>query len=170
MSKYDDLCRIYANSRNHYVEYREECFDFAEKLVKGLIDYFAIPGEYVKLFPTLDEVKPDTTYTIKEAMLLAPNNFWHLGIEIKLCPEDDKKTPPQAILINLGIKKEDGRFLVKTGEKDKGYRIRKENRAEYDSLYENLYQVIKDYLETSVKRFVEKQPTVCKIGFMSECE
>ena len=80
MSKFEELCQSYSDARNKYIRFRDECFDFAAQLIKGFVDYYEIPSEQVKIVPTHEEVKPNTVYSIRGAMNLDDDTYWHLGL------------------------------------------------------------------------------------------
>lgn len=167
MSNYKDLCDIYRESRNRYFDFEKDCIEFAETLIGDMMDYLSIPTERIKLFPTLGEADATLIYSIKEAMRLGADTFWHLGIGIELQCEDCPDTPDQPVLINLRLRREDGNFIVKLSDKDKGNKIKKDcsNASEF---FETLFTIISDTLENSVNRYLEKNSVDCRIGFHSK--
>ena len=169
MSKYNDLCNIYRESRNKYFLFEKECFEFAEKLVGQMVKYLSIPAEQTKLFPTLGEANPTLIYSVREAMRMGPDTFWYLGIGIELQCVDCPDTPDQPVMINLAIRKERGVFIVKMSDKDQGHRI-KEDLSNASDFYDHLFNAVSDLLQANINRYLDKKPVECRIGFQSKSE
>ena len=169
MSKFHELSQIYSQSRKRFFDYQSDVHLFADKLTRGLVDYFSIPAQHLKIFPVSGEIKPDTKYSIKEAVLLGDDNFWHLGIQIDLICNECDTVPAQPILINVGLKQEDGRFIVKISQKENGHKIRPDKEGDFHEFYEYIFQSIKKSMESHLLKFLEKEPTPCRMGFLSDC-
>lgn len=169
MSKFHELSQIYSQSRKKFFDYQSDIHRFAKSLTQGLIDYLSIPAKHVKLFPVFGEIKPDTEYSVKEAIMLGDDNFWHLGIQIDLICDECRTIPAQPILLNIGLKQEEGRFLVKLSQKEKGHEIREDKDADLHEFYEFIFESIKKSMQTGLLKFLEKEPTPCRVGFLSEC-
>lgn len=170
MSKYKELCEIYTESRKKFSEHQNDCLHYMEHLVQGLVEAFSIPPEKSKLFPVLGEFDPDTGYTVKEAMLLGQDRFWHIGIEITLVCQTCATDPVQPVMINLGIKKEGHIYFLQTSPDKEPFAISEKTPEKLQLFYDNLFDRIKNLLGKGDDTFTEKESTACKIGFRSECE
>ena len=169
MSKYNDLCEIYRESRNKYFDFEMECVEFAERLVDQLVTYFSVPEGRSKLFPTLGEANPALIYSVQEAMRMGPDTFWNLGIGIELQCNDCPDTPDQPVLINLALRKDGGVFIVKISDKDPGHRVNGDLSNASD-FFDHLFNTVRDLLQANINRYLAKKPVDCQIGFHSNCE
>jgi len=169
MSKYDELCSIYRESRNEYFHFEKECFAFAERLVGQMVKYLSIPDEQIKLFPTVGDASPTLIYSVRDAMRMGPDTFWYLGLGIELQCRNCPDTPDQPVLINLAIRKDGDQFIVKISDKDQGHRI-KENLSNTNDFFDYLFNAVKDLLQATINRYLDKKAVDCRIGFQSSCE
>ena len=170
MSRYDELCGVYTESRMKFARYQSECQHFLEQFAQGLVEAFCVPPEKFKLFPAIGERDPAVTYTVQESMKLAQDNFWHIGIEIILVCQSCPTDPIQPVMINLGVKKENNVYLLKTSPEDEPFGIAEKSPEQLKYFYDELFTRIQGLLEKSVDVLMEKEPTACKIGFVSECD
>lgn len=169
MSKFLELSQLYSQSRKRYFDYQADIHGFADTLITGLVDYFSIPPRQMKLFPVSGTANPERGYSVKEATLLADDNFWHLGIQIDLICDECNTIPTQPILINIGIKQEDDRYLAKISQNDKGHKIRRGEKKDFERFYGHVFESIKKSMESSLLKFLEKESTPCRVGFLSNC-
>ncbi len=169
MSKYNDLCEIYRESRNKYFKFENASFEFAERLMERLVEYLSIPKEQTKLFPTIGKANPVLIYSVREAMRMGPDTFWYLGISIELECKDCPDTPDQSVLVNLALKKDGDIFIVKISDKDQGRRI-KEDLSNADDFFDHLFNSVSDLLKANINRYLAKEPVDCRIGFLSTSE
>lgn len=153
-----------------FSRYQEACQHFLEVLVQGLINDFDIPQENIRLFPLAGKPDPKIKSTVREAMLLEQDRFWHIGIEITLLCQSCTTDPVQPIQINLGVKKEDQFFLLKTSLDKEPLKIPEANTQQLKIFYDDVFNRIKAYLGKSVNVLLEKEHTICKIGFKRDCE
>jgi len=169
MSKYNDLCEIYRESRNKYFNFENASFEFAERLVDRLVDYLSIPKEQTKLFPTIGKANPALIYSVREAMRMGPDTFWYLGLGIELQCKDCPDTPDQSVLVNLALRKDGGIFIVKISDNDQGRRI-KEDLSNADEFFDHMFNSVSDLLQAKINRYLAKKPVDCRIGFLSTSE
>ncbi len=170
MSKYKDLCKIYTDSRMKFSRNQDDCHQFLEKLVQGLIDYFNIPKDKIKLFPVIGEPDTSINYSVREAMRLNQDKFWHIGVEVTLICQTCATDPVQPILINLGVIKKGQYFLLKTGSGEEPLTVSEIKDEKLKIFYDGLFKDIQDLLGKSANTLLEKEHTVCKIGFQSDCK
>ena len=169
MSKYNDLCEIYRQSRDKYFDFEKESIEFAEHLVEQMVKYFSVPAGLSKIFPTIGEANPALIYSVREAMRMGPDTFWYLGMGIELQCKDCPDTPDQPVLINLAFRKDGGAFIVKISDKDQGHRVNADLSNASD-FFDHLFNSVRDLLQANINRYLAKKPVNCQIGFHSKCE
>jgi hypothetical protein len=170
MSKYKDLCKIYTNSRMKFSRHQDDCHQFLESLIQGLVKAFDTPEDKIKLVPVIGEPDASIIYSVREAMRLTPDKFWHIGVEITLVCQTCVTDPVQPIMINLGVMKEGRFFLLTTDPGKDPFKVSETKHEELKIFYDELFERIKELLEKSTDTLLEKEHTVCKIGFKSDCK
>ena len=164
MSKFDEMCEAYSTYRREYFEYEDECFKFANKLIVGMVNYFGIPKEQLKLVPALEEPKPNTGYYLKGAMQ-RDDAYWHVGVEVILYARPNLR-PFYPLLIHLRIRKDDGKFIVKIFKEDPGHRIDMNSDSELEEFYDFVLQAVKDDFRDELQQLQEQRPVRRpRIGF-----
>jgi len=153
-----------------FSRYQEACMHFLENLIQGLIEDFDLPKESVQIFPVLVKPDPEKKYTVREAMLLAQDRFWHIGIQITLVCKTCETDPVQPILINLGVKKDKNFFRLKTSSEKEPFKISEATPENLKFFYDDIFDLIKGYLGSSIHVLLENEHTVCRIGFQRDCE
>jgi len=152
-----------------FTRYQEACMHFLEVLIQGLIEDFDIPKESVRIFPVLVKADPEKKYTVREAMLLAQDRFWHIGIEITLVCKTCETNPVQPVMINLGVKKEKKFFRLKTSPEKEPFKVSEATPENLKFFYDDIFNLIKSYLGSSIDVLLENDNNVCKIGFQRDC-
>ena len=84
VTKFDELCAAFAESRSKFFKYRDECLGLATKLISGLVQYLEIPRDCVSFVPLDKEPEPDRQYHIIGAMHLDDDTFWHVGVQLRI--------------------------------------------------------------------------------------
>ena len=163
MTKFDELCQAYANSRKNYFNYQSSCHEFISRLIKKIIKYLEIPEEQVKVIPLHQEAKDQCDYSVTEAMHLEDDTFWHIGLLITLYAEDS--LPRQPVLIWLITKRNNDLFLVKLGPASKEFAVHPNEEQDYINFIDHLFLNIKDSFELGLQHFLEGQENTRRIGF-----
>jgi len=81
MSKFEELCQSYDEAYEDISNYLEECAQFTANLVRGIKNYFQLPGGRMEY-----KDKNGNKTSLRESMYLE-NGYWHLNIGINLCRE-----------------------------------------------------------------------------------
>lgn len=164
MTKFEELCQAYTNSRKYYFDYRDSCYQFTGGLMGKISSRLGIPMEQLEFIPLKEEPKPNTKYSISGAMHLDDDTYWHIGIRITLY-EKPNILPHQPVLVRILIKKKDNIFTVRLGPAGEVFPIRQEVEEEYNTFIDAMFSLIKNGFETGLQRFLEKREIVKKIGF-----
>ncbi|UJS15971.1 MAG: hypothetical protein L3J17_08555 [Candidatus Jettenia sp.] len=166
MTKFEDLCNSYSLSRKKYFNYRNECVNFADKLVSGMFDYFKCPKEQIKYFSPKDQYMPDnhSYQSLRGVMTLEDDTFWHFGIGLTLYESPDIK-PCETITIHILLKKICEHFTVKINTFDEKFVIHANKPADFEKFYEFIFNEIKEDYEKDFEVFFKEKDRVRKIGF-----
>ncbi len=165
MTKFEELCSSYRLSRNKYFDYRNECVNFAEELVRRMINYFQCPKEQIKCFSPKDQVMPDnhSHQLLRGVMILEDDTFWHFGIGLTLYESPDIK-PCETVTIHILLKKVPEPFIVKINTFKETFEIYRTNPADFEKFNEFIFNKIKEDYEKDFEIFFEED-NVRKIGF-----
>jgi len=163
MSKFDELCQVYAGSRKAYTDYRDTCFAFAQSLVEALIGYLEIPEGQIGFVPVNREPDPAALYTLPGAMHLDEDTFWHFGVVITLA-DPSGGCPPQAVLLKLQLKQHEDAFGVRLGQDDEDFWVRPGYPQEMAAFMDHVFTAVKGSYERGLQQFLD-QASTRKIGF-----
>lgn len=160
MSKFEDICRTYWKTRRQFLDYEEECRDFARGLVDGIINYFEWPHhQEITYIPLGEEINPnDRFYALAGAMRMDDESFWHFGVE--LTAEEPGGAHPLPFLMSFFIKKVGQQFVVKLGPKGNEIRIHEDKKGKQDELipfYEEVFNQILRFLAKDYQNAITHQ-------------
>jgi len=154
MTRYEDLCQAYVTSRNNYFAYHKECLEFCGRLLDGLVKNFEIPADRIRVIPVDQPPEPGKEYELAQVMKLAPDTFWHFGLEITLCERPDLCL--QQVMIRFRVKKEKSHFVVKLGNRaQEEFHIMPEVSADMRKVYDYIFQFVKNTFEHGLEEFLE---------------
>lgn len=167
MTKFEELCNSYRLSRKKYFDYKNECVNFAEKLVNGMIAHFECPKEQIKYFSPKDQVIPDnySFQSLRGLMTLEDDTFWHFQIGLTLYESPEIITPREIVTIHILLKKVCESFIVKINTFEEKFEIYSNKPADFKNFYEFIFNKIKEDHEKDAAIFYEKTDSVRKIGF-----
>ena len=168
MSRYEDLCAAFARARRDYLDYVRDSSEFATVLVDGLISYLEVPPIEVRYIPLTEEAKPNKNYTLFEAMHLADEGFWKVGIVLLVYENPDPNiiSPHETVLLPLLMKKVEEHFVVKLGSEGEEFNIHRDKPEEFEAFYEHVFHKIKESYEEGLQRYLEGgEGMERKIGF-----
>lgn len=106
-SRYQDLCKAFAEARASFAAYRSECFFFAATFARGFTEYAGWPRENAAYEP-VDAAEPAPTQKIEEAMHLDGDGFWHFGFRLAL----DVPKGKGSLLVRVRFKKLETRYII----------------------------------------------------------
>ncbi|MCP5100110.1 MAG: hypothetical protein GY943_31540 [Chloroflexi bacterium] len=156
MSKFEDICVAYTNSRKEFRDYEETCRNFARDLVYGMIDYFEWPQDQeITYIPLGEEISPnDRFYALAGAMRMDDQAFWHFGVELTVKETGGSNAMP--FLMSFFIKKTGPHFIVKLGPNGREIKIHEARQKELQPFYDAVFHQIieffaKHYLDAITK-------------------
>jgi hypothetical protein len=159
MSKFEEVCRVYQQSRQKFLEYEVECRNFARTLIDGIIDYFEWPHTQEITYIQLgEEINPnDRFYALAGAMQMDDESFWHFGVE--LIAEEPGGSHPMPFLMSFFIKKVGPNFIVKLGPQGKAIRIPENKTDDLGPFYEVIFQQIMQFFSKEYQDAITNQTT-----------
>ena len=170
MSKFDDLCQTYRNSRRAFVDYQRACQDFARDLIMGMVDYFEWPRNqeitYIALGDDDNKELDDRFYALASAMRLDDQSFWHFGVELTI--HEGNGSHPIAFVISFFIKKVGAHFVVKLGPKGREIKI-PENQPDLTPFYDAIFANIVEFFNKRYHQAVAN-PEKKTFGFITLVE
>jgi len=151
MTRFQELERVAAGNDVLWHNYRGVCKGVAFQLYRALEDYLE-SGEGQLLFvPTIGECDPSVEYTLKDALRMGDDSYFHVGLQLVL--------ETQALVIPLGIKSfPDALFNeheIRIETHDKAFRIVGLSRDQLNPICEYIFESIKEDFDQSLVRWVE---------------
>lgn len=167
MSKYEELCDIYATHRESMKAYQESAVSFAEAFVASLSDYFSLRPDIISF---RDEQNRRFHGHPRPYVRLMQDSYFHLRFGIKLeegpkvFPKEDfiqdirfKKMKPQAPLWVLEMP-QGGKFTLDISQ----------GNAAFAQVHDQLFKLISDFYRYYLDQFLSPEPNVAPIGFKTE--
>ncbi len=157
MSKFEQICEAYANSRKSFRKYEETCRKFARNIVFGLIDYYEWPHEQeITYIPLGEEINSNNRfYALAGAMQMDSKAFWHFGVELTV--EDQGGSNPLRFLMSFFIKKVGSHFIVKLGVDGREIKIHEDRQGELQPFYDAVFMQIIDFFKSRYQDAVTHQ-------------
>lgn len=165
MTKFEELCGACVVSRQKFINYRDECSDFAVRVVNKLEDYFGMSNPNLVSYVPLDkEPEERLTYTVSAAIHLNEDSYWHFGVMLKFydLSHDDNINMSDLIKLKIKIKKVDNHFVLKFGDKHEKFLI--ERDEDLIPFYDLVYREIKDYFDNNLEKFLNGEKP--SLGFL----
>lgn len=143
ITKFEELCRIYAAVKERRDRNATSCYEFANLLVRAMIDDFQCTERQVSFIP----IDPDFyASAAEETMWLESDGFWHLRVKLTLNQKSSDSLQPMFSLRFL-IKQVNHHFVVKFETPRKEFTIHKDKPDEFRPLFELVFERIKERLE-----------------------
>ena len=157
MSKFEQICDAYAQSRKSFRKYEETCRNFARDIVFGLIDYYEWPrNQEITYIPLGEEISPnDRFYALAGAMRMDADAFWHFGVELTV--EDQGGSHPLRFLMSFFIKKVGSHFIVKLGVDGREIKIHEDRQGELHPFYEAVFMQIMEFFNNRYQDAITNQ-------------
>jgi hypothetical protein len=144
MSKFDEMCKAFADARNGWIQYRDRCWQHISTLSTGFVKYCDIPKGHFAFVPAKG-AEPEKEYTPLDAIQFDSDAYWHLGWRITLC-ESPNTFPYQSVVVRLALRESGaGRVMVKRAWEQEAHEIDLKNESECQTFYDSVIQRIKEY-------------------------
>src|SRR5580658_645508 len=111
MTKYEEMCSAFVGARDQAIPYRDRCVANMNSLVRGFIDYCAIPDGQIAV---VERGGDHTPVSLQEAMEIDDDAYWYLALRLTLV-ERPGVYPEKMFLFQLGLREHCGQLSVKIG-------------------------------------------------------
>jgi hypothetical protein len=145
MSKFEELCKTYGQSKRAFNEYEDACRNFARDLITGMVNYFEWPRDQeITYIPLGEEITPNNRfYALAGAMRMDDQSFWYFGVELTIF--EYVGSNPVTFALSFFVKKSGPHFIVKLGPKGKEIRVHEAERDKLEPLYDAVFAQLKDF-------------------------
>jgi hypothetical protein len=161
-SRYQDLCKAFAEARASFGAYRSECFFFAATFTRGFTEYAGWPREGAGYEPVAG-VDPAPTQRIEDAMHLDGDGFWHFGFRLSL----EEPKGKGSILIRIRFKKLETRYIISLyGFED--FEVAAPTPEALQPIYESVLNAVKRHYAYGLRLFLENGGRGLKIPISAD--
>lgn len=160
MSKLDELRKAIQAGKNEYCKYQDECIDFVEKFMNGMVDYFEIPEGHFRYLPLDESEEEGRSYSLIDIMKLEDDTFWHLRLEIKLAERT-------ILHLYFKVKKENDIFVLKGIDDPSLHNINPNIAEDFIKYYDYIFNNLIDEFQNGFKNWLKsKKQTFGIRGFI----
>jgi hypothetical protein len=145
MSKFDELCRTYVQSKRAFTDYQNACRNFARDLIVGMVQYFDWPqNQEITYIPLGEAITPNNRfYALAGAMRMDDQSFWHFGVELTIYEYSGAN--PVKFVLSFFVKKVGTHFIIKLGPNGKEIRVHEAEVDKLEPLYDAVFVQIKEF-------------------------
>jgi hypothetical protein len=167
MTKFVEMCEARAQCTRAWIEYRDRSYKSLITLTEGFVVRCQIPTDSLSLAPLDKEPQPGTSYGPAGAIHFDSTDlYWHLGLILTLT-EDKNSFPVPRALLEMAVREQSGKLLVKRGKGDKPQEIDLTDKKQCDDFYDSIAERVKRFYAASPEN-ISDDTTVRKIGFAAD--
>jgi hypothetical protein len=161
-SRYEDLCKAFADARASFGAYRSECFFFAATFTRGFADYSGWPRENTS-YENVAAPDAAPTQRIEEAMRLDADGFWAFGLRLSL---DDAKGKG-SVLVRVRFKKLETRYIISLyGFED--FEVAAPTPEALQPIYDSILNAVRRHFAYGLRLFLENGGRGLKIPITAD--
>ncbi len=167
MSKYEEICGIYAAHRDNMKAYQESAIGFAEAFVASLNDYFSLRPDVISF---RDEQNRRFHGHPRPYVRLMQDSYFHLRFGIKL-EEGPKVFPKEDFIQDIRFKKmkpQDSMWILEMPQGGKFTLDPSLGNTAFAPVHEQLFKLIANFYRYYLDHFLSPEPNVSPIGFKTE--
>ncbi len=101
----------------------------------------------------------------RDALFLENDTFWHYGMGVNLYMADIK-IPATTYIFDLAIKEENKNFIIKFIKQQKEFNINPLKPAEFQPIYEFIFDEVKSRFENELEQFLKQRSTEHYPGYI----
>lgn len=144
MSKFDEMCKTFADARNGWSEYRDRSWQHVTTLSTGFVKCCEIPQGHFAFVPAKN-AESGRHYTPLDAIQFEADGYWHVGWRITLC-EAPNVFPHQSVLVTLAFRESgSGKVAIKRGWEQQTQELDLNDEAQRLMFYDGIVQRIREY-------------------------
>ena len=167
MTKFEEMCEARAQCTKAWTDYRNRSYQNLGTLARGFMARCAIPDDCVSYAPLDKEAEPNRTYALPGAVHFDSSDlYWHLGIVLTLTEAKNSFPIPRALL-EMAVREQSGKLLVKRGKDDKPQEIDLADKKQCDDFYDSIADRVKRFYAANPEN-IPDDTTVRKIGFAAD--
>jgi hypothetical protein len=156
MSKFDEMCKAFADARKSWFEYRDRSFANMAMLATGFINYCGFPQENVG-YGTPDKNDLRDKKPLPFAMEFnSTDGYWHVDVYITVF-EAPNIYPYHVLRFRLCLRESGGKLLVKRGWDDKPREIDLKDKSQCDDFYAGVVERVKEIFGRRPQDLAEDQ-------------
>jgi hypothetical protein len=161
-SRYQDLCKAFADARASFAAYRSECFFFAATFTRGFGEYSGWPRENTG-YERLAAAEATPSQRIEDAMHLDADGFWHFGLRLSL--EDPKGKG--SVLVRIRFKKLETRYIISLyGTED--FEVAAPTPEALQPIFDSILNAVNRHFAYGLRLFLENGGRGLKIPISAE--
>jgi len=151
MTRFEELCKVYTKAEEDFRNYRWKSIEFVTQMAKGLANYLECEIDDIRYYLPVKDGQPKEAHLI-DALLLDNDTFWHFGMGVNLYVEGNKM-PAMTYIFDLALKGED-EYIIRVLKEKKEFNINPAEREDFKSLYNFIYDSIKNRFEDELGKFL----------------
>ena len=167
MTQFEEMCQARMRCVQSWNEYRDRSYKNLMTLFQGFVTHCGIPSDCVWLAPLDKEIKAGTKYGTGAIHFDTNEGYWRLGFIVTL-RENENTFPQSRILLEIDVREQAGKILVKRGEGDKPREIDiLRNPKQCGEFYDSIADRVKRFYTISPDNLSD-DTTVRRIGFAAD--
>jgi hypothetical protein len=153
MTRFEELCKIYTQAAEDFMDYRWRNINFATQMAKGLAKYLECEIDDIRYYLPDKEGQPKEAH-LSDALLIDNDTFWHYGMGVNLYVKGNK-TPAMTYIFDLALKEEKDKYIVQFVKEKKEFIINPAVMADLNQVYDLIYNSIKSRFEGELEKFLK---------------
>ena len=167
MTRYEELCDIYADHKRRLKAYQESAVTFAEAFVNSLVQGYSLTPDKISF---RDEQNRRFNGHPRPYIRLMQDSYFHLRFGIKL-EEGPRVFPKEDFVQDIRFKKVNpdlAEWLVELPQGQKFKVDMTNGQEEFQAITEILYKLMADFYRYYLIHFLSPEPNITPIGFKTE--
>lgn len=167
MTRYEELCNIYADHRRTMKDYQESAVTFAVSLIEAISKDLEITQDKISF---RDEENKRFSGHPRPYIRLLQDSYFHLRFGIKL-EEGPRVFPKEDFIQDIRFKKIEPTspsWLVELPQGQKFSIDANNGQKEFHEITDILFKLISDFYRYYLTQFLSPEPNVSPIGFKTE--
>jgi hypothetical protein len=165
MSKFEEICAAYKDSKENFNSYRKESMGFAISLGRKYLQYLGVETNHFRWVPESKQDDKSTNFTIPGAMHLDDDTYWHLGLKLRVYSAKNVMPQQDVFIVFMFKKIADCEYAIKVRAEDTPHIIETDKDTSYTVFFNHLQTLILDIYKDDLTNFLESEKSSRRIGF-----